>query len=300
MVEAPPGSANVSLEAAYAQCLQRTRSHYENFTVLSWLTPRALRPHRAALYAYCRSVDDLGDEAAGDRLELLDAFESKLNEAFRGRASEPLFAALADTIARFDLPREPFARLIEANRIDQRTQRYATFEDVLHYCRHSADPVGRLVLRMHGHREPELFRLSDATCTALQLANFWQDVSRDLAAGRIYVPQDEMEAFGVCDADLSTSRASDAVQALLRFQIDRTRKLFAEGFELLDHVSGRLRVELALFSRGGLAILHAIEAQGFDSLRARPTLPPPAKRRLIAGTLFDLAFRRTPWRGRWT
>ena len=300
MVGAASGTQEaVALDAAYAHCLRLAHRHYENFTVLSWLTPRRLRRHRAALYAYCRTVDDLGDEMPGERLALLDAFEAQLDGAIKGDASEPLFLALADTIARFDLPREPFTRLIEANRIDQRSQRYASFEDVLHYCRHSANPVGRLVLMMHGYRDAERVRLSDATCTALQLANFWQDLARDAAAGRIYLPQDDMARFGVCDVDLSKLCASDALRALVRFQVDRARDLFAEGLGLLGRVSGHLRVELALFSRGGMAILDAIESQSFDTRRSRPTLSSSAKRRMIAETLFDLSVRKTPWRTQW-
>jgi len=299
MVNAPTRAApsvGTSLEDAFAECRRAARTHYENFTVLSWLTPRRLRPHRAAIYAYCRAADDLGDEAEGDRLVLLDRFEEDLAAAIGGEGRGPIFTALAETIARFDLPREPFARLIEANRIDQRTTRHATFADLLHYCEHSANPVGRLVLMLHGHRDDERFALSDATCTALQLANFWQDVARDLAKGRIYLPADEMERFGVSEADLGASRAGERVQDLVRFQVERTRELFERGLPLIDRVRGRLKVELALFSRGGLAVLDAICAQDYDTLRGRPTVSRREKRRLIASTIIDLALGR----GRWT
>jgi len=298
MVEASPRanrSTSASLPEAQAACVRLAREHYENFTVLSWLTPRRLRPHRAAIYAFCRTVDDLGDEVVGDRLVRLDRFETDLDAAFAGEGRGPVFIALADTIARFDLPRELFARLIEANRIDQRQSRYETFEDLIGYCEHSANPVGRLVLLLHGHRDAERFALSDATCTALQLANFWQDVARDLEKGRIYLPQDEMRTFGLDEADLAAAEASDGVVKLMRFQVERTRELFARGLPLVDRVRGRLRVEVGLFSRGGLAVLDAIEAEGFDTLRCRPTISVVRKRRLIASTIVDLIFGRRSW-----
>ena len=302
MVNAPSRASSsppdVSLAESRAHCLRLAHEHYENFTVLSWLTPQALRPHRAALYAFCRTVDDLGDEGdggAGDRLARLDAFESELDEALAGRGRGLLFRALGETIGRLDLPREPFARLIEANRIDQRRPRQPTFDDVLQYCEHSANPVGRLVLMLHGYGDDERFALSDATCTALQLANFWQDLARDFAVGRIYLPQDEMAAHGVLDEDLGASSASDRLRELVRIQVDRAHELFVEGLPLIDRVRGRLRVELALFSRGGLAVLDAIRAQGYDTLKARPTVSSGAKRRLITTTILGLMTRSRQW-----
>lgn len=298
MVDAPSRverSAPPSLAEAQADCLQLARAHYENFTVLSWLTSRSLRPHRAAVYAYCRTVDDLGDEAAGDRLALLDRFERDLDAAIAGRGRDSVFVALAETIARFDLPREPFARLIEANRIDQRTKRHPTYADILRYCEHSANPVGRLVLMLQGFRDDERLALSDATCTALQLTNFWQDVARDLAIGRIYLPQDEMAEYGVTEEDLNATAANERVRALMGFQVERTRELFVRGLRLLDRVRGRLRIELALFSRGGLAILDSIEKQGYDTLSARPTISNRAKRRLITSTMIGLLSERRRW-----
>jgi squalene synthase HpnC len=297
MVNAPSYATApaVSLAASRAYCHRLAREHYENFTVLSWLTPHPLRPHRAVLYAYCRTIDDLGDEARGDRPALLDRFEEELDRAAAGRGRGELFTAVSDTMARFDLPREPFAQLIEANRIDQRRSRYETFDELVDYCEHSANPVGRLVLMMHGYRDAERFALSDATCTALQLANFWQDLARDRAASRIYLPRADMSAFGVTEADLAASEACDRLCALVRFEVDRTRDLFLRGLPLVDRVGGRLKVELALFSRGGLAILKAIRAQDYDTLRARPALSSGYKRRLIASTLFGLAAGRRRW-----
>ena len=287
--------ALVSIGDAYAACERLARKHYENFTVLSWLTPRSLRCHRAAIYAYCRTVDDLGDEAPGDRLSLLDRFEEELDEAMAGRGRGPVFAALSETIARFDLPREPLAQLIEANRMDQRTSRYETIADLTRYCEHSANPVGRVVLMLHGYRDSERFALSDATCTALQLANFWQDVARDHAAGRIYLPQEEMADFGVTEQQLAGSEAGEQLRSLIRFQVERTEVMFKHGLPLIDRVFGRLRVELALFSRGGLAILDAIRAQDYDTLGVRPTISPPQKRRLVLSTTLGILLGRRAW-----
>ena len=190
--QAPPAQ---TLAQAYAHCRRIALGHYENFPVVSWLLPRELRPHIFALYAYCRGVDDLGDKSEGDRLALLDDWEAELRRCYDGSPSDARFVALADTIRRFDIPPEPFLRLIEANRRDQRTNRYQTFDELLDYCTYSANPVGRLVLYVFGYRDEERARLADSTCTALQLANFWQDVRRDLKMGRVYIPLGDMAWF---------------------------------------------------------------------------------------------------------
>ncbi len=277
-----------ALAEARKQCRALARAHGENFTVISLLAPRTLRAHLAVVYAYCRAVDDLGDEGrlpreltdstqpaappGAERVRLLDAFERELERAWNGEAESPLFAALAATAAEFELPIDPFRRLIEANRMDQRTRRYATYEDLVRYCEHSATPVGRIVLGLYRIRDEEADRRSDATCTALQLANFWQDVKRDFAMGRIYLPQEDMIRFGVAETCLAKQRGSEAFRRLLQFEVGRARALFAEGLPLLDRVSGHLRVDLALFSRGGLAILDKIEKQGYDTISRRPRL----------------------------
>jgi len=287
-----PPAAPASIEEASRFCRRLTRAHYENFTVLSWLAPREMRRHLAALYAYCRTVDDLGDEAPGDRAALLDRFEDELDAAFAGRARHPVLVALQETIARFSLPRDPFARLIEANRIDQREISFATFGELRHYCEHSATPVGRLVLMLYGHRNEELFALSDATCTALQLANFWQDLRRDAAVGRVYLPEDEMAEYGVGRPDLRADRASASLRDLTRFQVDRARSYFHAGLPLIDRVRGHLRIDLALFSLGGLAILRKIERQNYDTLSRRPTLSGPEKVGLALSALLSDRWRR--------
>ncbi len=272
--------------------LRLTKSHYENFTLVSLLVPRRMRPHIAAVYAFCRTVDDIGDEAPGDRLALLDRFEDELRSAYSGSPRHPVIAALQGTIHRFDLPAEPFLTLIEANRIDQWKRRYADFGELLHYCDRSANPVGRLFLMLYGRRDEELFRLSDNTCTALQLTNFWQDIKRDYGMGRIYLPQDEMEKFGVSESDIAAESANEELRALVRFQVERARDYFRDGLPLLDRVSGHLKVDIALFSRGGLAILDKIASQGYDTLSLRPTLSRAEKMRLFLSTLASLQYER--------
>jgi squalene synthase HpnC len=238
-------------------------------------------------------VDDIGDEAPGDRLALLDRFEDQLDAAYDGRPVHPVLVALQGTIEQFGLPREPLLRLIEANRMDQRLHRYESYEQLLEYCAHSANPVGRLFLALFGYRDDARIALSDATCTALQLTNFWQDIQRDRASGRVYLPQDEMAAHGVEESDLDADRASAPLRSLVRIQVERTRRLFVEGLPLLDTVRGRLRVDLALFSRGGLAVLRAIEDQEFDTLVARPTLRRGDKLGLILSSILSPRWRRT-------
>ena len=261
-----------TLAEAYAHCRRIALGHYENFPVVSWLLPSALRGPMYAVYAYCRGVDDLGDEAAGDRLALLDEWEAELRRCYDGTPADPRFVALADAIRRFDMPPEPFLRLVEANRRDQRQARYETFDELLDYCAYSANPVGRLVLRVFGYPDGERATLSDATCTALQLTNFWQDVVRDFAMGRVYLPLQDMADFGVSESDLAAGRSTRALRELMRFQVDRTRDYFRRGLPLIGSVRGRLRVDLRLFTLGGLAVLDAIERQRYDVLRRRPTV----------------------------
>ncbi|HUT87030.1 MAG TPA: squalene synthase HpnC [Candidatus Heimdallarchaeota archaeon] len=278
-----------SLSESSRLCTRLARTHYENFTVISRLVPRRIRVHLATLYAFCRTVDDIGDEAPGDRIELLDRFEAELHAAYDARPYHPVIVALQHTIHTYNLPAEPFSQLIEANRIDQEKPRYETFAELLHYCEHSANPVGRLFLMLYGYRDEERFALSDATCTALQLTNFWQDIKRDFAMGRIYLPEDEMRRFGVTEQDLSRHRAEDRVKELVRFQVARTRGYFEAGLPLIDLVNGHLKIDIALFSRGGLAILDKIKQQNYDTLSARPIL---AKKEMLGLFFSTLLSRR--------
>ncbi len=284
--------ASWSVEEAYHYCGALARSHYENFTVASWFLPRDKRPHVYAVYAFCRFVDDLGDEAQGDRLALLDRWEDELRACYDSTPAHPISVALADTIRRFDLPMEPFLKLIEANRIDQRTQRHRTYDGLLFYCDHSANPVGRLFLYLFGYDDAERQRLADATCTALQLTNFWQDVRRDLEMGRIYLPLEDMERFGCTEEQLRQGVADDAFRELMRFQVERARGLFREGAALVDAVDGIVRLDIALFTEGGLHVLNAIERQGYDVLSRRPTLSKVARTRQALGTALRMKLRR--------
>ena len=290
-----PAGTNLSqseVRAAYKHCEQLARSHYENFTVGSWLLPRTLRPHLFAVYAFCRRTDDLGDEAPGDRLTLLNDWEAELFRCYGGQPTDPVMVALQDTIRRFDIPAEPFTRLIEANRMDQRQHRFSAYDDLLHYCRHSAEPVGRMVLSVLGYRDTERQALSDATCTALQLANFWQDVRRDYQMGRIYIPQEDMARFGYSEEELAAGVVNDHFRSLMRFQVDRAEVLFRRGLPLEQHLHGRARLDVALFSRGGMAVLAAIRRQNYDVLTRRPVVTRTRKLWLMLSTMARLAILR--------
>jgi squalene synthase HpnC len=270
-----------TLDEARAWCKQLAESHYENFHVATWFLPKALRPHFHAIYAYCRISDDLGDEV-GDTsaaLALLDLWGRELDGCYEGHARHPVFVALAETIRSCSIPKQPFADLLTAFRQDQVITRYGTMQEVLEYCRYSANPVGRLVLYACGYCDEERFRLSDATCSALQLANLWQDVRVDFAKDRVYLPQDDMRRFGVSDETIAAGVATTGFRALLDYEVDFARRLFEEGLPLIGMVGKELAVDLDLFSRGGLAILRAIERQDYDVLSARPAI---AKRTKMA------------------
>jgi squalene synthase HpnC len=276
-----------TLEQAQLYCRQLAESHYENFHVASWLLPKRLRPHFHSIYAYCRISDDLGDEVASQAqaLALLDVWQEQLDACYRGEAKHPVFVALRETIRVCDIPKKPFADLLTAFRQDQTVTRYASMGDVLGYCAYSANPVGRLVLYACGYRDEERFALSDETCSALQLANFWQDIREDFARGRIYLPQDAMVAAGVDESTLSNGQATPEFRVLMRKQIADTRAMFARGARLIGMVDRELAVDLDLFTRGGLEILRAIEARNYDVLSARPTISRPRKAMLLVHAL---------------
>jgi len=261
--------------------------HYENFNVVSWLLPKALHQHFYNLYAYCRWADDLGDEVpdAARALELLHWWERELDGCYQGKPSHPVFVALRETIVAKDIPRQPFADLLKAFRQDQTVKRYPNWDAVLGYCRYSANPVGRLVLYLCGYRDEQRQRLSDATCTALQLANFWQDVSRDLEIGRIYIPLDAAAAQGLSESDIVERRFDERYMRLMKDLIARTHVLFTEGRPLARMVDGRLSVDLEMFTRGGWAVLDAIEAMGYDTLHHRPAVSKVKQAGLLVRTL---------------
>lgn len=280
MVTVRPGA---EIARAYAVCAGLARAHYENFPVASILLPKAMRPAIAAVYAFARCADDFADEPGYDdaeRLRRLDDWHHRLRRcgergplpAGATSTDDLIFVALADAIRVHQLPVQPFEDLLSAFRQDVTVKRYRTWDDVLDYCSRSASPVGRLVLRVAGHHDPALDRASDAVCTALQLTNFWQDLARDWAAGRLYVPLDERDRAGARDADLDAGRITPEWRTALRAVAARTRALFAEGRAVCDGVTGRLRFELRVTWLGGVRILDRLEQTDFDVFGSRPTV----------------------------
>jgi squalene synthase HpnC len=283
-----------SLEEARAYCKSLAESHYENFHVASWFLPKRLRPHFQSIYAYCRISDDLGDEV-GDReqsLALLELWGEELDACYVGRARHPVFVALAATIHECDIPKEPFADLLVAFRQDQTVTRFESMDEVREYCRYSANPVGHLVLYACGYRDAEMFRLSDFTCSALQLANFWQDVRGDYEKGRIYIPRDDMRRFGVEEETIASGKITPGFRELMTYEVSETRRMFAAGAPLIGMVDRDLALDLDLFTRGGLEILNAIEAQGYGVLRSRPAISKWRKAGLLLTALGGKLARR--------
>jgi squalene synthase HpnC len=276
------------LEEARAWCRRLAESHYENFHVASWFLPQRLRPHFHAIYAYCRVSDDLGDEVGNPEqsLALLDLWGAELDACYQGVARHPVFVALAETVRACDIPKEPLADLLIAFRQDQTVTRFPTMADVLAYCRYSANPVGRIVLYACGYRDPERFALSDQTCSALQLANFWQDIRVDYAKNRVYLPREDMDRFGVTEADIAAGTFTPQFRDLMSYEVNYARTMFHAGLPLIDKVDRELALDLDLFSRGGLEILRAIERQDYNVLRARPAI---SKTRKVALLLRALA-----------
>jgi squalene synthase HpnC len=239
----------------------------ENFPVASWMFPREVRAHLMNVYGFARLVDDTGDEAPGDRLHLLDQLEAELDALFEGREPDhPLMRRLGKTVLRFSIPRRPFAKLIEANRLDQSVHRYATFHDLLGYCALSANPVGELVLRIAERATPERLALSDAICTGLQLVEFWQDLGEDAAAGRVYIPLEDLQRFGYRVDDLLARVRDRRFLDLMRFEAHRTRALLERGRALLPTLPFRFNIGVRLFTAGGLAALSDLEHRRFDTL----------------------------------
>ena len=272
-----------SLQEARAYCERLAKSHYENFSVATWFLPKRLRQHFYNVYAYCRISDDLGDEVGDPQqsLELLDQWEAELNACYAGLPKHPVFVALAETVKQFGIPQHEFSDLLIAFRQDQTVTRFETFDDILAYCRYSANPVGHLVLYLCGYSDAERQQLSDYTCTALQLANFWQDVFVDYGKGRIYLPLEDLRRFGVTGEDIAGRRATPQFVAMMKFEVDRARDWFARGLPLVKMVNRELAIDLELFSRGGQEILNAIERQGFDVLKARPEISKARKLLLV-------------------
>jgi squalene synthase HpnC len=265
-------------------CQRLARSHYENFSVASWFLPARLRQHFFNVYAYCRISDDLGDET-GDTsasLELLDQWETELNACYDGHPRHPVFVALAETVRQFEIPKHEFSDLLTAFRQDQSVIRYETFNDLLGYCRYSANPVGHLVLYLCGYSDAERQMLSDFTCTALQLANFWQDVSADYLKGRIYLPLEDLRRFGVSEEIIRDGQNIPAFREMMKFQVNRAREWFTQGLPLVAKVNRKLATDIELFSRGGQEILNAIEKQDYAVLGRRPSISKGRKLALVA------------------
>ncbi len=272
-----------TLAQAQAYCRRLARLHYENFTVASWLLPRDLRPHFCNIYAYCRWSDDLADETAGgaESLQLLDWWQSQLDDCYRGIATHPVFVALESTIHEFEIPADPFRDLLTAFRQDQTTSRYDSFGDLLGYCRNSANPVGRLVLYLGRCHDDRRGQLADNVCTALQLANFWQDVARDYDRGRIYLPQDSCRRAGYDEAMFARREFNPQFRQLLAGEVDRAESLFNSGQPLVDLVPRHLQIDVQLFIDGGRAIQSAIRRIDYNVWRRRPVVAKAAKLRLL-------------------
>lgn len=264
----------VALPVAQDRAQRLARGHYENFSVASLLLPADLRPHFYSIYAYCRVSDDLADEmgTTTDALTWLDRWRAQLDALYAGQATHWVFVALQPTIEQFDIPARPFERLLEAFVQDQTKTRYANFDEILGYCQGSANPVGELVLYLARAASPEHIALSDDICTALQITNFWQDVARDWDKGRVYLPQDDMERFGVTEQQIAARAFSPQYADLLRFECERAHELYQRGAPLVDRLPRTFRRDVALFLAGGVSILRAIAAAGYDTLSTRPTL----------------------------
>ena len=279
--------SSLSVTDAFVECERIARAHYENFTLGSRLLPRRLRRHIAAIYAFARTADDFADEEPDrDRaLRALDAWDLELESCYAGAPRHPIFVALAETVREFAIPIEPFQRLLTAFRMDAEFRGFATFDELQHYCVHSANPVGHLVLYLFGHRDAARQARADDICTALQLTNFWQDLAVDLAKGRIYLPREDLARFGYSADDLGRRALTPAFRELMAFECARARGLFHRGLPLatmLERGPGR---EVRLFAGGGLAILDRLQAVDYDVFGARPTLSRWAKAALVARTL---------------
>lgn len=273
-----------SLVEAQEYCRNLARSHYENFSVASWFLPKRLRQHFFNVYAFCRIADDLGDEVGDPQasLALFDQWEAGLDGCYEGSPLHPVFVALAETVRKFEIPKHEFSDLLTAFRQDQTVTRYETFNDFLGYCRNSANPVGHLVLYLGGYQDGERQQLSDFTCTGLQLTNSWQDVVEDFDKGRVYLPQEDLRRFGVSESVIAGKQATPEFRELMCFEVERAREWFRQGLPLVGQVHREVARDVELFSRGGMEILNAIEASGYDVLRHRPTISKSRKLALVA------------------
>ncbi|RPI07058.1 MAG: squalene synthase HpnC [Ignavibacteriae bacterium] len=264
-----------SADDGFRYCESIARSHYENFPVASHFVPKEIRKYVWTIYAFARIADDYADEPGftiAERMDNLNQWDQYLDECYDGNPAHRVFAALAETVERFQIPRELLQNLLTAFRSDVTVKRYETYEEVLAYCRNSANPIGRLLLLLFNYRSESLLHLSDSICTALQLTNFWQDVSLDLLKDRIYLPLEEMEEFGYTEQELIGRIVNDHFRDFMAFQVRRTADLFVEGKPLLSMVGKDLSLELKLTWNGGTRILQKIHQQNYDVLSKRPSL----------------------------
>ena len=290
----PQAEYAISVNNAEDYCRRFATSHYENFSIVSWLMSRRLRQDFYNVYSFCRWADNLGDEVAGNQrsLELLAWWRNELHAGYEGRVKHPVFVALAGTIERHSLPRQPLDDLISAFEQDQRVHEYETFAQLHGYCRRSADPVGRLVLYLCGLFTEQNSRWSDSICTGLQLANFWQDVARDYDIGRVYLPQEDRNRYGYTQSDLESRATNTAFLKLMQFEVERARQFLLEGLPLVERLPGRLQLDIDLFAHGGLLILDRIEKIGYRVWDERPVVTKRDGVRLFAGGLCRLIGRR--------
>jgi hydroxysqualene synthase len=278
-ISGPPIMASSwSVDSSYRYCAQVAKSHYENFPVGSLLVPRKLRKHFYAIYAFARAADDFADESydqgysQAKRLDLLGRWREMLIDSRSGRAEHPVFIALSDTATRFELPTGLFEDLLSAFSQDVTTRRYNDFDQLLDYCSRSANPVGRLILLLFGHRDEQLHHWSDRICTGLQLANHWQDVAIDLEKDRVYLPRDDLQRFGLDPDTLQSQSASEGFRRLMQFEVARAKECFEQGKPLCVSVGGRLGLELRAVWLGGRGVLEMIEERGYDVFGSRPSL----------------------------
>lgn len=290
-----------NLDEAFAYCAKITNDHYENFPVASLFLPQEKRPYIQTIYAFARTADDFADELKrppSQRLSLLDEWQEQLQKCYEmSETTHPVFIALAETVRRLNIPIEPLRDLITAFKMDVTRNRYATFDEVLQYCKHSANPVGRLVLMIFGYRDEYLYALSDNICTALQLANFWQDIPVDLEKNRIYIPQSDLQQFGYSEDDMREHETDERFRKLLKFEVDRTREMFYAGSKLPSLVDRDLRLELRLIWFGGMSVLRKIERSRYDVFRQRPKLGFWTKLAILIRGLFIrnlTIYKRTP------
>jgi hydroxysqualene synthase len=292
-----------SADEAFAYCAEVTNAHYENFPVASLFLPQEKRPYIQAIYAFSRTADDFADEldrSPEERLAALDDWEGKLRLCYEGQAEHPVFIALKETVKRLEIPIDPLRDLLTAFKRDIVQNRYETFDDLLSYCKCSANPVGRLVLLIFGYKEEELFTLSDKICTALQLTNFWQDVVIDRQKNRCYIPLEDMKTFGYTLEQWESGIVNDSFRKMIKFQVERTRDLFYQGAELPSIIERDLQLELKLVWFGGMAILKRLEKINYDVVNQRPKLTTFSKamillRALLFNDLTRYNKKKLPW-----